>query len=183
MGTEYLLPTKHRPPGLSAKSTISALRSRIQQANPLYRQSTLSEPHHSSLYTMHEDETRQPPDFATVSSSVLGTLPLLAQHSRQMFELTQESHSQRLAIQDGMASDKGTQTAYTRHLRNYEIWWEKDQARRMALEAASADSSNLSSSTVSRVLIPAHPINATKVALFLTHETSRAKVCELAIQP
>ena len=80
-----------------------------------------------------------------------------------MLALTQETHAQRLALEDSMASETGTQTAYARHLKGYENWWINDQMKRMEAD-----------STLHH--IPPHPITATKVALFLEFETVRPKV-------
>jgi hypothetical protein len=84
-----------------------------------------------------------------------------------MLILTHESHTQRLIIQDQLISDKGTQAAYYRHIKKYEDWWEKDQARRKTEELEKG---------LNWEHISSHPINATKVSLFLQYQTTRAKV-------
>ena len=43
--------------------------------------------------------------------------------------LEAEFHQQRLAIQDGLNSGKGTEVAYAHHIKNYEDWWLHDQNR------------------------------------------------------
>ncbi|KJA16581.1 hypothetical protein HYPSUDRAFT_219351 [Hypholoma sublateritium FD-334 SS-4] len=76
--------------------------------------------------------------------------------------MTQETHAQRLALEDSIASETGTQIAYARHLKGYEKWWVSDQSRRREED-----------NTLE--YIPSHPITATKVALFLEFETTRPK--------
>ena len=77
------------------------------------------------LYTMDNDEdTGVPPDIPTVEFSA-SRPPTLMQR------LTQESHNERLAQQEEMKSDKGTDIAYNRHLKRYETWWDLEQIRRI----------------------------------------------------
>jgi len=117
----------------------------------------------SLLYTMNDDEHGQAPSVPTIPFE----LPSRSTPMSQMDTLHNKTHQYRVTLQDTFTSDKGTQSAYSRHLKNYKIWWEKDQARRVQ---------ELSSTSLSDALVPAHPICATKVALFLEHETTRAKV-------
>jgi hypothetical protein len=74
-----------------------------------------------------------------------------------------ETHANRVSIRESMASGKGTDPAYTRHIRNYEEFMLKDQAARLEENPR-------------WIVVPAHPITATKVAAFLAYETTRPKV-------
>ena len=112
------------------------------------------------LYSMHADSSGHVSDVPTI--------PALVQTpgrsaTNQMISMTQETHAQRLALEDSMASETGTQTAYARHLKRYETWWISDQTRRREADSELE-------------FIPPHPITATKVALFLEYETVRPKV-------
>jgi hypothetical protein len=80
--------------------------------------------------------------------------------------MDQETHTERLAIQEDVRSGKGTDPAYLRHLKNYEKFTELDQARRIA------EDPNWKS-------LPSHPITVVKVAIFMEYETKRCKVIYL----
>jgi hypothetical protein len=80
--------------------------------------------------------------------------------------MDQETHAERLAIQEDVRSGKGTDPAYLRHLKNYEKFTELDQARRIA------EDPNWKS-------LPPHPITVVKVATFMEYETKRCKVIYL----
>ena len=109
----------------------------------------------------NDEDTGVPPDIPTVEFSA-SRPPTLMQR------LTQESHNERLAQQEEMKSDKGTDVAYNRHLKRYETWWDLEQIRRI----------NELEDTIQPPLIPepAHPITVTKVSLFMKYETTRMKV-------
>ena len=89
-----------------------------------------------------------------------------AHHRDELSALEEESHQTRLAIQASITSGKGTEVAYSRHVKNYEDWWVQDQGRRMSEDSRWKE-------------IPAHPITAAKVAIFLQYETTRPKVNQL----
>ncbi|KAJ6482394.1 hypothetical protein DFH09DRAFT_830608, partial [Mycena vulgaris] len=72
------------------------------------------------------------------------------------------SHTNRLAISAAEQSDKGTEPAYLRHFKSYMWWWPMDQSMRKAEDSTWKE-------------IPALPITATKVAIFLAYETTREK--------
>ncbi|KAJ7433783.1 hypothetical protein FB451DRAFT_316231, partial [Mycena latifolia] len=72
------------------------------------------------------------------------------------------SHANRLAISSAEQSDKGTEPAYMHHFNSYMSWWPMDQAQRKSGDPSWKE-------------ISALPITATKVSLFLAHETTREK--------
>ncbi|KAF8185453.1 hypothetical protein BJ912DRAFT_818803, partial [Pholiota molesta] len=80
--------------------------------------------------------------------------------------IEKESHLFRQQLQDKMASDKGTEVAYLKHLRRYEEYWTQDQKRRES--DAQANGGNWE-------VIGPHPITATKVCVFLEYESTRNK--------
>jgi hypothetical protein len=80
--------------------------------------------------------------------------------------MDQETHAERLAIQEDVRSGKGTDPAYLRHLKNYEKFTELDQARRFAEDP-------------NWKTLPPHPITVVKVATFMEYETKRCKVIYL----
>src|SRR5215471_2395574 len=77
--------------------------------------------------------------------------------------LEAESHNVRLRQAQQVQGNSLTATTYERHIRNYRDWWTQDQAAR-------------SESELGYTLIPAFPVTAAKVALFLQYETTREKV-------
>ncbi|KAH7904163.1 hypothetical protein BJ138DRAFT_964470, partial [Hygrophoropsis aurantiaca] len=58
--------------------------------------------------------------------------------------------------------DKQTKASYERHVNSYQRWWDGNQSRLMA-------------ENPSRTTIPAFPIVAAKVVMFLDYETTREK--------
>jgi len=87
---------------------------------------------------------------------------------RSLSMLEQESHELRLRIGEKELEGKGTAKSYPRQVQNYQLWFDADQAR-----TAAEDST--------RVPIPAFPVTAAKVSVFLHHETTREKVRTLSI--
>ena len=81
--------------------------------------------------------------------------------------LATEVHASHLSRQSEYVSGKSTDQKYKNRVREYLEWWENDQA--LQCEAASKNSA-------SWVTIPAHPITATKVALYLDYVTKRPQV-------
>ncbi|KAF8071481.1 hypothetical protein FPV67DRAFT_1366564, partial [Lyophyllum atratum] len=71
-----------------------------------------------------------------------------------------ETHQNRLAVRANMTKDKATTDLYQRHLKNYEKFMARDQAMR-------AQQNHLWK------VVEAHPITATKVAMFMQYETTR----------
>ncbi|KAI0073663.1 hypothetical protein K474DRAFT_1602967 [Panus rudis PR-1116 ss-1] len=103
------------------------------------------------------------PPTMTSMMSVLAPAPgPLGGLQTSLEELDLASHAARKEIVAHQQSDKGTSTAYSRHLANYLKWW--------ATYQADEDKKN-----PARVAIPAEPITAAKVAMFLQHESSRPK--------
>ncbi|KAG2095328.1 hypothetical protein BD769DRAFT_1678377 [Suillus cothurnatus] len=82
------------------------------------------------------------------------------QHSLSMLE--QESHELRLRIGEKELEGKGTAKSYPQQVQKYQLWFDADQAR-----TAAEDST--------RVPIPAFPVTAAKVSVFLHHETTCEK--------
>ena len=78
-------------------------------------------------------------------------------------DIQQAAHLNRLALQKQMTEGKGTEDAYPRHIKNYETFWAQDQDRRVK-------------ENPNHQWIDAHPIIGEKVAIFLEHERTRAKV-------
>jgi hypothetical protein len=76
--------------------------------------------------------------------------------------LEADSHAVRLDMLELERTDKTTRRIYERCLRSYREWWEQHQ-----LKVVAGDSH--------RVAIPALPVTAAKVAIFLQHEMSREK--------
>jgi hypothetical protein len=82
-------------------------------------------------------------------------------------QLESESQKIRLEIRAKEQEDKATPKTYDRHLKSYETWWD-------AAELAKVLQNN------KLVALPAMPIIASKVAMFLQYETTRKKVSYLA---
>ncbi|KAF9524192.1 hypothetical protein CPB83DRAFT_839170 [Crepidotus variabilis] len=61
-----------------------------------------------------------------------------------------------------MSEGKGTDDAYKQHVKDYKVFWEKDQAAKAKEDPSHA-------------LVPAYPIVGAKVALFLQYKISRPK--------
>lgn len=78
-------------------------------------------------------------------------------------ELHDDTHHDRLELQEQMDEGKGTPAAYARHEKDYNVFWAEDQERRITEDPT-------------RSKVPAEPINATKVAHFLAYEAFREKV-------
>jgi len=78
-------------------------------------------------------------------------------------DIQQAAHLNRLALQKQMTEGKGTEDAYPRHIKNYETFWAQDQDRR-------------AKENPNHQWIDAHPIIGEKVAIFLKHERTCAKV-------
>jgi len=102
-------------------------------------------------------------------SSTTGTAP---SHPDSLRVLADEVHASHLSRQNEYVSGKTTDKKYQNRVREYLEWWEKDQARRC--EAASTHGS-------SWVTIPAQPITAMKVALYLDYASNRPQVCLIFI--
>jgi hypothetical protein len=79
--------------------------------------------------------------------------------------LEAKSHLIRQGIAAEEQSDKETGNTYARQVKNYQFWWDKNQAA-------------LLTNDPSHLVIPAFPIIPTKVTLFLEYETTRQQVRE-----
>lgn len=82
---------------------------------------------------------------------------------RSMSGLEADSQHVRVALNANEQSDKSTSATYERHVRRYMTWWDTYQA-------------SLVGSDTTKVQIPAVPITAAKVTMFLHHESTRPKV-------
>lgn len=80
-----------------------------------------------------------------------------------MDALEERSHAIRQAIAAEEQSDKETGVTYTRHVNNYQLWWDASQARLLLDDPF-------------HTVIPALPIIPSKVTLFLEYETTRPQV-------
>lgn len=89
--------------------------------------------------------------------------PTLVNDETQQRVLDGETHNNRLAITQQMASGKGTESAYARHMKNYYKFWEADQAERLRRDPFWKP-------------MPPEPITVSNAALFLQYETTRPKV-------
>ncbi|OJA10888.1 hypothetical protein AZE42_11709 [Rhizopogon vesiculosus] len=76
--------------------------------------------------------------------------------------LEQESHQLQLQIGEKGLEGKGTVKSYPRQVQNYQLWFEADQACIAAHDSA-------------LVPIPAFPVTAAKVSMFIHHETMHEK--------
>ena len=98
-------------------------------------------------------------------STPIGIPPALSstglQHSLEFLDAA--SHGVHLHTVHEEQSDKGTSVAYARHVRNYCTYWDLYQDERVAEDP-------------SWTVIPAFPVTAAKVAMFLDHERTREKV-------
>ena len=81
--------------------------------------------------------------------------------------LDQEVHRITLDREAEIVGDKNTDRTYRNHLRRYEQWWMQDQA----LQSEDAEKENTFWTPV-----PAQPITATKVALFMAYKLKRPRV-------
>ncbi|KAG1879431.1 hypothetical protein C8R48DRAFT_685646, partial [Suillus tomentosus] len=72
------------------------------------------------------------------------------------------SHEIRLRLVAEERTDKGTNDAYARHVRNYVAYWDQYQAEMVA-------------NNPTWTSVPALPISAAKVLIFLNHERTREK--------
>ena len=110
-----------------------------------------------------------PPCFPPVPPFIWGMSPpteltLWTKRSYAMVEA--ESHAVQLQVSEWEGADKTMKRIYDRVLINYCTWWDQDQARVVARDP-------------NRVTIPALPVTAPKVVLFLDYEMNheRRKVC------
>jgi len=105
--------------------------------------------------------TTPPP---TDSSTVLPTILLPeSEPNDPLASIQTQAHLNRLALQTKLTEGKGTEDAYTRHIKNYEKFWNAFQ------EGQVKENPN-------HHWVNAHPIIGAKVSLFLQHEITRNKV-------
>ncbi|KJA13262.1 hypothetical protein HYPSUDRAFT_59992 [Hypholoma sublateritium FD-334 SS-4] len=155
---QNLSPQERQHIALSTSSPGKCFRFEGERQPPPSHQRTPVEP--VMLYSMHTNSSGESSDVPTIPALIQPTGNATA--VAQMLAIAQETHAQRLALEDSMVSETGTQTVYARQLKGYEKWWISDQTRRREED-----------STLE--YISPHPITATKVALFLEFETARPK--------
>ncbi|KAL4257053.1 hypothetical protein AB1N83_013839 [Pleurotus pulmonarius] len=114
-------------------------------------------------FTNHTTQFDSSDQVQQLSSSLVNLLPRLQPNpSASYASLEEESHANRLAVQADMTQGKGTEAAYGRHVKDYTIFWDDNQAMRAATDPSYA-------------VIPSFPITATKVAIYLAYATTRCK--------
>lgn len=102
-----------------------------------------------------------PTNLAATSSG--NHAALLAMENEAIYQ-----HAQAIRMRATAKRQEASETGstYRRHVTRYEAWWEMDDARQMREGTRSTS-------------VPAHPITAVKVTLFLEHKMTREKVrCE-----
>ncbi|PPQ83415.1 hypothetical protein CVT24_005488 [Panaeolus cyanescens] len=101
------------------------------------------------------------------TSSASATEPLVISAAEQQCQLALEVQKQYLEREKEYSANKGTEVAYPCHLKNYEDWYTADQMQRQNEGLKTGLMLTLDS---------AHPITATKVALFLEYEQKQPKI-------
>jgi len=113
------------------------------------------------LYCMDPDDPPMPgplsPPLSCTSSVVQNSLQVLAN----------EVHTSHLSRQNDYVKEKCTDKTYKNCVKAYLEWWETDQAVRCE---------NAWKNGASWVTVPAHPITATKVAVYLDYVIKRPQV-------
>lgn len=102
---------------------------------------------------------------ATETSTQLASCPPLSPGSRMqqsMDHLEAASQAVRLKFATKEQSDKSTPATYERHVNNYVAWWDAYQLRELARDPTTTT-------------IPALPVTAAKVTMFLEYTSTRAK--------
>lgn len=115
------------------------------------------------LIAMDPDEIRvKDPSPAPCSAAIFE--PAVTSNSMQcsLDALDATSHAIRLRLAAEERADKGTNNAYARHVRNYVTYWDRYQAEMVADNPAWTS-------------VPALPISAAKVLIFLDYERTREK--------
>jgi len=113
----------------------------------------------TKLYHMDPDDPPMPgPPSPCTSGTIQNSLQILAN----------EVHASHLSRQSDYVSGKSTDKTYQNRIKEYLEWWENNQAIRR--EDALKDGAT------SWVTVPAHPITATKVALYLDYVIKRPQV-------
>jgi len=105
------------------------------------------------------------------------TINVLAPQLTSNFEdsiriLENEAHASHLARHAEYVAGKGTEKKYSSRLQEYCDWWDSDQAVRAA--EALKDGKSF-------VQVPAQPITATKVVIYLNYVLERPRVCLLTL--
>jgi hypothetical protein len=113
------------------------------------------------LYRMDPDDPPMPRPLSPPLSCTSGTV----QNSLQV--LSNEVHASHLSRQSDYVKGKCTDKTYKNRVKAYLEWWETDQA---------VQCENALKNGASWVTVPAHPITATKVALYLDYVVKRPQV-------
>jgi len=110
---------------------------------------------HNQLHDLHTHPTLSTNfTHSNMLSTSQTSSSFTVHHRDELSALKEESHQIRLAIQASITSGKGTEVAYSCHVKNYEDWWVQDQGRHMSEDSQWKE-------------ICAHPITAAKVVIFL----------------
>lgn len=120
----------------------------------------------TKLHYMDPDD----PPIPRLPSPSLPSTASTAQDSVQV--LANEVHASHLSRQSEYVSGKSTDKKYQNRVREYLEWWENDQALRC--EVASRNGTLW-------IPVPAQPITATKVALYLDYATTRPQVNQFSL--
>ena len=141
--------------------------------NPHQRRSVDSE-ENPALHLLENTKLHcMDPDDPPMSVPLSPRLPCTSgtvQDSLQI--LANEVHASHLSRQGEYVSGKSTDQKYKNRVREYLEWWENDQVLRC--EDASKNGALW-------ITIPAHPITATKVALYLDYVTKRPQVSRVQV--
>jgi hypothetical protein len=104
-----------------------------------------------------------PVALAPSLAAPLPAVPFSPCMHRSMALLEHETREARLRVGEKEMVGKGTAKSYPRQVHNYQTWFDKEQMCVVANDPT-------------RVIIPAFPITAVKVAMFLLHELTCEKV-------
>ncbi|PPR03148.1 hypothetical protein CVT24_012765 [Panaeolus cyanescens] len=128
------------------------------RANPTVKQELLLD---SALYTMAEPRDSSPlpiPD-TTETPGIIPATFIPASLPTNHDAVQERAEEIMLKREAEYISNKDTKRAYSRHVKNYVTWWDNDQLKHK-------DKSSR---------VPAHPITASKVVVFLNYEFDRKK--------
>ncbi|KAK7027698.1 hypothetical protein R3P38DRAFT_3190769 [Favolaschia claudopus] len=133
----------------------------ITANSPIHDRTMLSFPLDSeNLAPISTVSVSSPKPPSPSSANALGPSPGRIQYSIDALEA--ESHATRLKIRAKEQEDKGTSQTYERHFRSYQAWWDSSEAAKVAQNSRLA-------------ALPAMPITAAKVSMFLAYESTREK--------
>lgn len=142
-----------------ASSAAAASTSTVQMSIDYDSTTTPDQPpQRATLYAFKDtDDSSMQPKVIEIKATDATTI------QDSLSAMVDETHMNRLSLREEMTAGKGTESAYLRHIKNYEKFMIADQAARVQQNPLWTS-------------VPAHPITATKAAAFLQHETTRTKV-------